>query len=42
MITFEASFTAIIVTLFAAEIVLFVLFRPLLLGVDSESADFAL
>ena len=42
MIAIEASFTAIIVTLFAALIVLFVLLRPLLLGVDSGRADFTL
>ena len=42
MIAIKAFFTAIIVTLFAALIVLFVLLRPLLLGVDSGRADFTL
>ena len=42
LIAIEASFTAIIVTLFAAEIVLFVLLRPLFHGVDSGRTDFAL
>ena len=42
LIAFEASFTAIIVTFFVvAAIVLFVLSGPLLLRVDSVSADIA-